>query len=172
MRWFGSSCLWLQHISKRTPCNSFEVILLLFSFPCFKISNFFFKICYMLNQRRALLLQPDNAPWISIIFPWNSICRSRKEAASRRPIMASAISLIDLRLLNAAAMALKSGIQIRSPVLACARQNSERKAECYAPLGSFHLTPRPTPSSILPCVVLNDRRIAPRELDFRTCQNR
>jgi len=52
MRWFGSACIWLQHISKRVSPDALEFILLLISVPCFKISQFCFERAYLLNQRR------------------------------------------------------------------------------------------------------------------------
>jgi hypothetical protein len=57
MRWFGAACVRFQHIGKGPGCNLFELVPLLLSFPCFKASNFFFKIAYRLNQRRLFRLR-------------------------------------------------------------------------------------------------------------------
>jgi len=56
MRWFGAASLWFQHISQRSPSQSFKIVFLLFSIPCFKISNFCFERAYFLNQRKLRLL--------------------------------------------------------------------------------------------------------------------
>src|SRR5206468_3525411 len=55
MRRFGALCLWFQRISRSSPYFR-EFIFLLFTFPCFKVSNFFFKIAYLFQQRKLRLL--------------------------------------------------------------------------------------------------------------------
>ncbi len=62
MRGFTRSHLWLQRVSKspKLTCG-FQLVPLLLCFPCFHISNFFFKFAYSLNQRRALLINQKNA---------------------------------------------------------------------------------------------------------------
>jgi len=58
MHWFGRTCLFLQRISKSASARRtfgtyvHELILLLLSIPCFKVSHFFFKLTYSLQQRR------------------------------------------------------------------------------------------------------------------------
>lgn len=56
MRWFGSASIWLQDVGKRSPSKTFQFVSLLLSFPCFKISHFFFKRAYAFNQRRLRFL--------------------------------------------------------------------------------------------------------------------
>ncbi len=60
MRWFGGLGVIFHSIAKSTNINLLEFIALLFTFPCFKISNLFFEIAYALNQRRALLINRKN----------------------------------------------------------------------------------------------------------------
>src|SRR5947209_4973919 len=52
MRWFGAAHSWLQHISERTPSQVLKLIILLFTFPCFKASHFFFKLAHALQTHR------------------------------------------------------------------------------------------------------------------------
>ena len=56
MRWFGAASVWLQHVGKRTPSQTFQFVTLFLSFPFFKISHFFFKRAYALNQRKIVPL--------------------------------------------------------------------------------------------------------------------
>ncbi len=56
MRWFGVCCIALQRVSKNSRFKSIELVALFLSFPCFYISDFFFKFCYTLNQRRLFRL--------------------------------------------------------------------------------------------------------------------
>jgi len=57
MRWFGAAFSGLKHVSNSSVPQIFKVVALLLSFPCFKISHFFFKLAYAINQRRALLIR-------------------------------------------------------------------------------------------------------------------
>lgn len=52
MHWFGALGVWLQCVGKRSRSESLELVALLLSRPCFKASNFCFKLTYSLNQRR------------------------------------------------------------------------------------------------------------------------
>ncbi len=56
MRRFGAASIWLQHIRECPVPDIFTLIAGLLSIPCFEVSHFFFKIAYMLNQRRLMLL--------------------------------------------------------------------------------------------------------------------
>src|SRR3990172_9559383 len=55
MRLFGALCLVFHAVDKNSRSNFLKLIALLLSFPCFKASNLFFKLAYLLNQRKALL---------------------------------------------------------------------------------------------------------------------
>ena len=57
MLWFGTAHAFFYSISKRPLPNVFKFIALLFCFPCFKAGNLCFKLAYLLNQRRALLIR-------------------------------------------------------------------------------------------------------------------
>src|SRR6516225_158636 len=57
MKGFGIACIRLQHVGKGPGSNLLQLVSLLLSFPCFKASNFFFKIAYSLNQRRLFCLR-------------------------------------------------------------------------------------------------------------------
>jgi hypothetical protein len=50
MRRFGAASIWLQHVGERSRPQIFQLVFLLLSIPCFKISHFFFKLAYALNQ--------------------------------------------------------------------------------------------------------------------------
>jgi hypothetical protein len=52
MRWLGRASVWLQHVGGSGPRNGPKFILLLLSFPCFKISHFLFKLAYSVSQFR------------------------------------------------------------------------------------------------------------------------
>lgn len=51
----------LYCISERAHSSVFQFVTLLLCFPCFHLSNLFFKITYALQKRRALLLSRKNA---------------------------------------------------------------------------------------------------------------
>ncbi len=58
MRWFGSLARFFQcvnHSRTRIPWT-YQLIALLFFFPCFQVSDFFFKVAYTLNHRKLLRL--------------------------------------------------------------------------------------------------------------------
>jgi hypothetical protein len=61
MHRFGTLGLWLQSVGKRSRRQSLQFIALLLCLPCFKVSNFCFKVAYSLNQSRALLVRRKNA---------------------------------------------------------------------------------------------------------------
>lgn len=52
VRWCGAASLWLQHESERSCCNALQLIFVLLSFPCFKLSHLFFKLAYAVNHRK------------------------------------------------------------------------------------------------------------------------
>ena len=54
MRWFGSMCIYFQHVNVSSRVYLFQFIALLFVFPCFEINNFLFKIVYA-SQKRQLV---------------------------------------------------------------------------------------------------------------------
>ena len=57
---FGTLHRLLHHISINSRSNLFKLIALLFSFPCFELSNLCFKRAYAINQRRAFLINREN----------------------------------------------------------------------------------------------------------------
>src|SRR5258706_6659375 len=61
MRWFGWFHSRLQDISKDAGGHFFQIVSLLCCFPCFYISDFFFKLAYSLNQRELLRLGAECA---------------------------------------------------------------------------------------------------------------
>jgi hypothetical protein len=56
MKWFGGAHGWFQQIAENSYTEFGEIVARLLAFPCFKLSNLFFKIAYTLNQRRALVM--------------------------------------------------------------------------------------------------------------------
>lgn len=56
MNWLGSLCFRLQNISKSSTTMIGQLIPLLLSFPCFKLSHLFFKTAYFLQQRHLVRL--------------------------------------------------------------------------------------------------------------------
>lgn len=56
MRWFGAACIRFQRIDERTGIHSLQLIAILLSLPCFKISNFLFKCAYALQRRELVRL--------------------------------------------------------------------------------------------------------------------
>lgn len=58
MFWFGDVTLFLQRVSKRIgKCTRLgELVVLLFSIPCFKTSQFFFKLACSIQQRELVYL--------------------------------------------------------------------------------------------------------------------
>src|ERR1700677_177197 len=61
MRWFGRLCLWFQDIGESSRTNGLQLLALSLSFPCFEISHLFFKLTYLLQKRRALILSRKRA---------------------------------------------------------------------------------------------------------------
>jgi hypothetical protein len=57
MKWFGALSIGLNRASEGTGSQILQLVPLLLSFPCFKASNFFFKLSYRLNQRRLFRLR-------------------------------------------------------------------------------------------------------------------
>ena len=57
MNGFGSAFFLFYNISQTSRVKFAELVVLLLSFPCFKASNFFFKMAYRLNQRRLFRLR-------------------------------------------------------------------------------------------------------------------
>ncbi len=57
MCWFGGVHNWLQSIRQRPSVpDLLEFVLLSLGVPCFKVSHFFFKLTFMLQQRKLVLL--------------------------------------------------------------------------------------------------------------------
>ena len=56
MRVIGSALRSLQSMSARPVPRILQLIAILLCFPCFKASHLLFKVTYLLQQRRALLL--------------------------------------------------------------------------------------------------------------------
>lgn len=56
MRGFAVAHVWLQKVSKRSTSKIGQLIPLHLCVPCFKLSHAFFKLAYLLNQRRLLRL--------------------------------------------------------------------------------------------------------------------
>ena len=56
MRWIGSLARFFQCIYVTPIPRSYQLIALLCFFPCFYLSDFFFKLAYSLNHRRLLRL--------------------------------------------------------------------------------------------------------------------
>jgi len=56
MRRFGAACIFFQRVSKNARSDLFEMVALLLSFPCFEASHLCFKVTYLVQKRRALLL--------------------------------------------------------------------------------------------------------------------
>lgn len=56
MRRFGHICLFFQDVGHNSRSDISKLIFLSLSVPCFKMSHFFFKLAYFVNQRRLLLL--------------------------------------------------------------------------------------------------------------------
>lgn len=54
MRWFRSLHGIFYDVSKRAMSNSSKFVFLLLCLPCFHISNFFFKLSYLFQQRLLL----------------------------------------------------------------------------------------------------------------------
>ena len=54
MRRFGTLSVRLQRINECAVPDVFKFIALLLSIPAFKVSHFFFKLAYSLDQRRLL----------------------------------------------------------------------------------------------------------------------
>src|ERR1700730_18282968 len=56
MDWLSACHVFLQAISKNSRSQFLQFIALFLCFPCFKVGQFFFKVAYFLNQRRALII--------------------------------------------------------------------------------------------------------------------
>jgi hypothetical protein len=58
MRWFAALCLFLQHVADDSSVRTHlrELIFLSLSVPCFKLSHFFFKLTYSVQQRELVCL--------------------------------------------------------------------------------------------------------------------
>jgi hypothetical protein len=56
MDWLASCHGFLQAIGKNSEIKFIQFIALFLCFPCFKAGQFFFKIAYFLNQRRAFII--------------------------------------------------------------------------------------------------------------------
>src|SRR5262249_9795541 len=52
MLWVGAAHVFLNRISRHAPSDLGKLVALLLCFPCFEISNFFFKLAYLFQQRR------------------------------------------------------------------------------------------------------------------------
>src|SRR5260221_647678 len=61
MRRLALCHLWLQRQDKNSRRQSLQLVALSLSFPCFELHNLCFKVAYLLNQRRALLINRENA---------------------------------------------------------------------------------------------------------------
>lgn len=59
---FSACHRWIQGIGDRSPSKILHLIAFAFCIPVFKCSHFFFKIAYMLNQRKLRLLCGENFP--------------------------------------------------------------------------------------------------------------
>lgn len=57
MRRFCAAFFLLKNVSEGRIPNGLQFVALCLSFPCFKLSDFFFKLTYSLQQRRALILR-------------------------------------------------------------------------------------------------------------------
>lgn len=57
MHWFAAAHRFFRHVSDNARPDFLKFIALLFCFPCFKAHDFFFKIVFLLKQRRILRLQ-------------------------------------------------------------------------------------------------------------------
>jgi hypothetical protein len=96
MRCFGSLTLWLQHTSECTEVEVFQLVILLLAAPCFKASHFFFKLAYLINERRALLLNRESCLVRGDNLGCNSIVFASMAAVPRRSIIACVRSTADL----------------------------------------------------------------------------
>lgn len=52
MRWLDAAFTALQHIGVHTRSKRLHFIVIFLSVPCFKASHFFFKLAYLMQQRR------------------------------------------------------------------------------------------------------------------------
>lgn len=76
MNWFAAWRTFFQDVSERPEVGYLlQLIALFLRLPCFHISNLFFEIAYALNQRRAFLVDLENArlgihePLLKFAFP-------------------------------------------------------------------------------------------------------
>ena len=53
---FGRAGTFFQSVSENAAPNLSQLVLLLLSFPCFKVSHFLFKFVYTLQQRRLRIV--------------------------------------------------------------------------------------------------------------------
>src|SRR5260221_158609 len=60
MQRLGAASTWFQHKRVNSKSKMMQIVFLFLSFPCFKISHFFFMIAYTINQRRLRLLCGEN----------------------------------------------------------------------------------------------------------------
>jgi len=56
MRWFGAAATRLQSVNKTSLPRGYQLVALFLFFPCFYVSDFFFKTAYLLNHRRLMRL--------------------------------------------------------------------------------------------------------------------
>jgi hypothetical protein len=61
MKSFSALHSWSRRVGINARTDFGKFVLLLFSVPCFQASNFFFKLAYRLNQRRAFLVNRKNS---------------------------------------------------------------------------------------------------------------
>ena len=63
MTGFGAGSIFLQSVSKDTSISfkAYKFIALLLSFPLFRLSQFFFKLAYTLQQRELLRISSECA---------------------------------------------------------------------------------------------------------------
>jgi len=60
MEWFASFHAFFQRIGENARTDFGELVALLICVPCFQTSHFFFKIAYLINQRRLRRLCGEN----------------------------------------------------------------------------------------------------------------
>ena len=56
MHWFSALSLWLHKVSEHSTRYFPKFVALSLSIPCFRLSHFFFKIAYTLQQRKLVRL--------------------------------------------------------------------------------------------------------------------
>ena len=59
MHWFGAASIFLNNIGKRSGIDLLEAVFFLFSVPCFKFSEFFFKLVYSAGESRLRVARTE-----------------------------------------------------------------------------------------------------------------